>query len=175
MGKRSQGAFVRRKADAYETPFRAVPPIIPFFIADGITTFAAPCAGAGKLVEHLEAYGLVCTYQNDIANGVDCLTYPPSGRFDAIIENPPWSRSLLHPMIELFQGIAPTWLLFDADWSHTKQAIPFLDQCSHIVSIGRQKWIDDSKWVGKDNAAWHRFDINHEGGPRFFGQQEIAA
>ena len=172
MGKRSN--FARRKADAYVTPYRAVPPLIPFL--DGIKTFAAPCAGTGALVRHLESFGLVCVYQNDIAWGVDALQYPPPlGPFDAIIENPPWTRSILHSMIDLFQGIAPTWLLFDADWAHTRQAVPYLDQCSHIVAIGRQKWIDGSRWVGKDNAAWHRFDINHEGGPRFFGQMEKAA
>jgi hypothetical protein len=172
MGKRS--AFERRKNDDYETPFAAVPPLIPYL--EHIKTFASPCAGAGALVRHLESYGLVCTYQNDISRGFDARDYPPpAGCFDAIIENPPWSRDLLHPMILLFQEIAPTWLLFDADWPHTKQSKPFLDHCSHIVTIGRVKWIENSESTGKDNASWFRFDARHSGGPRFYGPAERAA
>ena len=37
--------------------------------------------------------------------------------------------------------LAPTWLLFDADWAHTKQAAPYLRHCSHIVSVGRVHWM----------------------------------
>jgi hypothetical protein len=38
------------------------------------------------------------------------------------ITNPPWDRKVLHPLIEHLSSIAPTWLLFDADWMHTKQS-----------------------------------------------------
>lgn len=165
MGKRSD--FPRRKNDAYATPYKAVLPLIPHL--RGIATFAEPCVGEGDLVAHLESFGLVCTYEADIERGHDALTHPPVGKFDAIITNPPWTREILHPMIKSFQAIAPTWLLFDADWPHTKQAAPFLDQCSHIVSVGRVKWIEDSEHTGKDNASWFRFHAQHTGGPRFIG------
>lgn len=171
MGKRS--TFERRKNDAYQSPASVVPPLIPHL--RGVRTFAEPCAGEGKLVAELIRNGLFCSFKGDIEEGFDALSDPIDARFDAIITNPPWSREILHPMILRFQSIAPTWLLFDADWVHTRQAAPFIDQCSHIVSIGRVKWIEDSKFTGKDNAAWHRFHDQHAGGPRFFAREAVAA
>ncbi|QIG75055.1 putative DNA methyltransferase protein [Rhizobium phage RHph_I3_18] len=173
MGKRS--TFERRKNDAYQTPPSAVLPLIPFL--RGVKTFAEPCCGEGKLMHALEDVGLECVFWGDIDTGQDALTDTTiiEHRFDAIITNPPWTRELLHPMITRFQSIAPTWLLFDADWVHTRQAVQFLDQCSHIVSVGRVKWIEDSPFTGKDNAAWHRFHAQHTGGPRFYAREAVAA
>lgn len=173
MGKRSD--FERRKNDAYQTPAAAVLPLLGYL--RGIHTFAEPCVGEGKLRSALEGHGLSCTFADDIENGFDAIVDLKSvdAKFDAIITNPPWTRQILHQMIVEFQFIAPTWLLFDADWSHTRQAAPFLDQCSHIVSVGRVKWIEDSPFTGKDNAAWYRFHAQHAGGPRFFWREEAAA
>lgn len=83
---------------------------------------------------------------------------------EAFITNPPWTRSLLHPLIVHLSNQAPTWLLFDADWMHTKQAAPYLDRLVRIVSVGRLKWIPDSKMDGKDNCAWYLFNRLY-GGP----------
>jgi len=167
MGKRS--TFARRPMDAYATPYKAVLPLIPH-IATAVYTFAEPCCGEGKLFVALKSFGFKCVYAGDVVDGLDALATNDYGNPDAIITNPPWTRSILHEMILHFQKIAPTWLLFDADWAHTKQAIPFLPQCSHIVAIGRVKWIEDSSHTGKDNCAWYRFDAHHNDGPRFFGQ-----
>jgi hypothetical protein len=166
LGKRSD--FERRKNDAYQSPPSVVLPLLPFI--QDIAMFAEPCLGEGQLAAALESHGKECTFSGDIETGFDATVDPMEGDFEAIITNPPWTRALLHPMILRFQRIAPTWLLFDADWPHTVQASPYLDQCSHIVSIGRVKWIEDSKHVGKDNAAWYRFHHDHRGGPRFFGR-----
>lgn len=173
MGKRSD--FERRKNDAYQTPPVAVVPLVPHL--RGIRTFAEPCAGEGKLIAALQSHGLKCAYRGDIEDGLDALIDPALAyaRVDAIITNPPWTREILHPMIRRFQAIAPTWLLFDADWAHTRQAVPFIDQCSHIVSVGRVKWIEDSPYTGKDNAAWYRFHEQHAGGPRFYAKEVQAA
>ena len=92
------------------------------------------------------------------------------GAADAIITNPPWSREVLHGLITHFQSIAPTWLLLDADWKQTRQAAPFLPHCSDIVAIGRVKWIEGSKYTGKDNACWYKFDSRHTAGPVFHGR-----
>jgi hypothetical protein len=165
MGKRSD--FTRRPMDAYATPFAAVLPLMPHL--RGVETFAEPCCGDGALVGHLRALGLFCAHYSDIQGGEDALQISNFNEADAIITNPPWTREILHPMILHFQKIAPTWLLFDADWSHTRQAAPFLPQCSHIVSAGRIKWIADSKHTGKDNAAWYRFHAQHVDGPKFVG------
>jgi len=175
MGKRS--SFPRRKNDAYDTPLKAVSPVIAHLRAEGIRRFAEPCCGDGFLVKHLQTFGLACAYQNDIKLGADALDLRPA-QFDrlgadAIVTNPPWTREIMHPLIDLFQRLAPTWLLFDADWAHTKQAADYLDHCSKIVSVGRVKWMPDSKHYGKDNAAWYRFDIRHTGGPQFIGLRKF--
>jgi hypothetical protein len=162
MGKRS--GFERIPNDAYTTPLAAVVPLVPHL--RGIRTFCEPCAGDGALVRHLEAHGLRCVYAGDIADGGDALAVE---RYPApVITNPPWSRPLLHLLIEHFVQTAPcAWLLFDADWAHTRQSVPFLPRCSHILPIGRVKWIPNTRDTGKDNAAWYRFDARHDVGPLF--------
>lgn len=170
MGKRSD--FERRPNDAYPTPRAAVPFLIPFL--SGVSTYAEPCAGDGQLIGHLAEFGLTCGFRNDIEGGLDALEIWSFGEVDAIITNPPWTRKLLHPMIEHFQQYCPTWLLFDSDWAFTKQAARYLQTCSHIVSVGRLKWIPDSPYSGKDNCAWFCFDAKHIGGPRFYGFNEEA-
>ncbi len=100
----------------------------------------------------------------------DALEWQPHGLVDVIITNPPWTRSILHPMIEHFSAMRPTWLLFDADWVHTKQAAPYLPYLRKIVSVGRVKWIPDSPHTGKDNCAWHLFDQHAEGVTEFVGR-----
>lgn len=158
MGKRSD--FARNPRDFYPTPEAAVLPLVPFL--DRGATFIEPCAGDGALVRHLERHGLHCAGQYDIepqAAGIvqqDYTDLKDCGA-DYIITNPPWDRPLLHPMLDHWRKLAPTWLLFDADWAHTRQARPYLDYCAHIVSVGRVKWIPDSKMTGKDNCAWYLF------------------
>ena len=45
-------------------------------------------------------------------------------------------------MIEHFKSLKPTWLLFDADWMHTRQSVhlyemmKYIKYCSMIVSVG---------------------------------------
>ena len=124
------------RVDFYPTPAAAVLPLIPHL--RGVRTFAEPCAGNGDLVRHLEVHGLRCVYQGDIAVGQDAIALDQYGAIDAIITNPPWTRKLLHPLIEHFQRIASTWLLLDQDWAGTKQAVPYLTSCSDILPVGRQ-------------------------------------
>lgn len=174
MGKRS--SFARIERDAYQTiDPRAVDKLIPHL--RGVKSFAEPCAGEGFLVGELQRHGFICAYEGDITTGLDALVHPfdEEAVFDAIISNVPWKRDILHPMIQRFQAMAPTWLLFDADWAHTKQAAPFLDQCSHIISVGRLKWIPGSPHTSKDNCAWYRFHAQHVGGPRFIGREVANA
>lgn len=89
---------------------------------------------------------------------------------DCFITNPPWTRTILHPLIDHLSNIAPTWLLFDADWMHTVQAKTYLKRCVKIVSVGRVKWIAGSKHTGLDNAAWYLFSRWAMGEPRFFSR-----
>lgn len=163
MSKRS--TFKRRKNDAYFTPYKCVPPLIPHLYPGA--QYIEPCAGDGRLIEHLNAHGLACRGALDIdpqGDGIaqaDALEFEfPAFGFDYFITNPPWTREILHPLIDKLRQIRPTWLLFDADWAHTKQAKPYLEYCQKIVSIGRVKWIEDSEHFGKDNAAWYCFGRN---------------
>jgi len=178
MDKRSDGTFPRMKGDFYPTPREAVEPLIPH-LPKGKFTFAEPCAGDGILAKHLSkltearAYATIMMdivpKSNFVERG-DALEFRCPSDTDYIITNPPWTRQLLHPMIDLFASQKPTWLLFDADWMHTVQAGPYLDYCRRIVAVGRVKWIPDSPSVGKDNAAWYLFDKNAVGGTFFFGR-----
>jgi hypothetical protein len=160
MGKRSD--FERNPRDFYRTPPSAVLPLMPHLKDDAY--YCEPCAGDGALVKALDDEGCTCTAAFDIqpmAHGIgvlDALEITPLHLrgADFICTNPPWDRKILHPMIERFSDLRPTWLLFDADWMHTKQSIPFLPRLRKIVSIGRVKWFDDQ--TGKDNAAWYLFD-----------------
>jgi len=92
------------------------------------------------------------------------------GVVDFCITNPPWDRGFLHPFIEHWLDIGPTWLLFDADWMHTKQSAMYMTYCRSIVSVGRIKWIEDSKYTGKDNCCWYLFDASHQGPTEFYGR-----
>lgn len=174
MGKRSD--FVRVERDFYPTPYSAVVPLFDH-IPQGVS-YTEPCAGDGRLIEHLSTHGLDCADAYDIEPRGDNIIekdfreIEPQGSY--VITNPPWRRDVLHPMIEYFciEKKFPTWLLFDSDWIHTKQSAPYMPYLSKIVSIGRVKWIEGSKSVGKDNCCWYLFDwYNREGRTtKFFGR-----
>ncbi len=172
MGKRSD--FERKPRDFYPTPFAAVEPLIQH-LPQGFT-FAEPCAGDGQLCRHLEYFGGTCMWASDIEpqlEGVLQNDYSEIGEdevleSDFIITNPPWDRKLLHPMIEHFIKLRPTWLLFDADWMHTKQASEYIKHCSVIVSVGRIKWFGNM--TGKDNCAWYRFEATKNYATIFHGR-----
>lgn len=163
MGKRSN--FERVERDFYPTPKEAVIPLLPHLVPN--STFAEPCCGTYDLVDHLETEH-ECVWASDIHDhdmfGMDAikdaltLTEQDLRDADYIITNPPWDRKILHLMIDHFRKLRPTWLLFDADWIHTKQSKEFMPYCRMIVSVGRVKWIPDSKMTGKDNCCWHLFD-----------------
>ncbi|WP_288950491.1 class I SAM-dependent methyltransferase [uncultured Paracoccus sp.] len=174
MGKRS--TFPRRERDFYPTPLEAVQPLIPHLPPRA--TFIEPCAGNGALVSHMARFGYHCARAMDIEpQGIaiekaDALTDDGLHRWgaDLIITNPPWSRPVLHQMIARFAFVLPTWLLFDADWMHTRQSAPYLPMLRKVVSVGRVKWIPDSKMTGKDNVAWYLFDACHSGPAEFIGR-----
>lgn len=171
MGKRSD--FERAPRDFYPTPAAAVAPLIPHLRPGSL--FSEPCAGDGALIRHLHAAGLQTQDSLDIEPGdphirrADALT-DDLGHPEQFITNPPWDRKVLHPLIVRLSDIAPTWLLFDADWAHTRQAAPFLPRLRKIVAVGRVKWIPDSPFTGKDNCAWHLFDKPASEPAAFYGR-----
>lgn len=182
MGKRSD--FERKPRDYYPTPLAAVQPLIPNLPSS--FSFCEPCAGDGRLIEHIEKLhsSCECVAAYDIEPQVidveelDALelSMEDLAGSDLIITNPPWDRTkksgyLLHAMIEHFSNLKPTWLLFDADWLHTVQSSDLVTKrLCKIVSIGRVKWIEDSAGTGKDNCCWYLFDVNKSKPCEFVGR-----
>jgi len=172
MGKRSD--FTRKKHDFYRTPKSCVDVLLPHLPRHG--TFCEPCAGDGALVRHL-ASKHKCVSAFDIAPQTDdiregdasFITEDDLNGADMIITNPPWDRAPLHQIIERCAILRPTWLLFDADWVHTKQARHSLQLCVMIISVGRVQWIEGSGMSGKDNCCWYLFNAtdSRRGNPTF--------
>lgn len=175
MGKRSD--FARVERDFYPTPREAVLPLVPFLMKeDG--HYIEPCAGNGVLTDHIsEVDHMVCVGAYDIEPRAawvfqrDALAV---GWGPALyITNPPWDRKILHPLIErLTENGGRAWLLFDADWIHTRQSAQFMPRLRKIVSVGRVKWIPDSKMTGKDNCCWYYFTEPSDEPTIFYGRQK---
>jgi hypothetical protein len=182
MGKRSD--FVRKDRDFYATPYEAVVPLFEHLPKKQFG-FAEPCAGDGALVKHIEdSSNGWCSWASDLEPQVDIaergiiltrdyreVTMSDLYEADYIITNPPWDRKILHDMIDRFTNCRKTWLLFDADWIHTKQSKPYQHLIKKIVSIGRVKWIPGTKSVGKDNCCWYLFDRYYDGVTKFYGKK----
>lgn len=171
MGKRSN--FARQSRDFYPTPMEAVAPLLPHLAAG--TWFVEPCAGDGSLVDHLGAAGHICAAASDIEPlrpDIRCADFSAAhlGSADCFITNPPWQRSILHPLIVALSDQGPTWLLFDADWIQTRQAAPYLCRLRMIVAVGRVRWIPGSPFTGMESCAWHLFTGPSQEPPRFIGR-----
>ena len=177
MGKRS--SFDRVERDYYPTPIEAVMPLIdhlPYTF-----DYVEPCAGDGRLIRHIDeltdGQG-ECLHSSDIApqaagifqNDALTLDFGGYGVIDMCITNPPWERAFLHSFIDHWLDVCPTWLLFDADWMHTKQSAVYMSYCAKVVSVGRVKWIEGSKSVGKDNCCWYLFDRHKKNQTEFYGR-----
>lgn len=154
MGKRS--SFERRPQDAYDTPEPAVTPLLPHLAP--CTRFIEPCCGAGYLVGHLKRAGHTLAAAFDLPHDARVKRYAEAQPGVIFITNSPWRRDVLHPIIVNLSDQAPTWLLLDSDWVHTKRSVPYLPRLRTIISIGRVRWIPGSPYDGKDNCAWHLFD-----------------
>lgn len=168
MGKRSD--FKRVEKDFYRTiDKRASAALLPFL--DPFTRYSEPCCGTGDLIVSLAEAQMICTHANDIEWGKDALTLTRAelNSPDCIISNPPWSRDVLHPMIEHFCSIAPyVWLLFDSNWANTKQSSRLVKEyCTDIVAVGRLIWIPGTTMSGKDDCSWFRFS-KHKRHPTVF-------
>jgi hypothetical protein len=171
VGKRS--SFERIPRDFYPTPYEAVVPLLAHLPPQ--SRFCEPCAGNGALIDHLTGAGHVCAAAWDIEPRRDDIAEKDAlewviGNIDFFITNPPWDRRVLHPLIAHLSADYPTWLLFDADWMHTRQSTLFMPYLRKIVSVGRVKWIPDSKMTGKDNCAWYLFDQSSDAPAQFIGR-----
>lgn len=151
MGKRSD--FEKIEKDAYMTfDPRAVRPLVEYYGKMALSYYE-PCAGNGDLIKLLNKY--FCAGYSDIELDARTTKYQTSANF--FITNPPWTRDILHPIIDNLRNQLPTWLLFDADWMFTAQSNPYMKYCAIVLPIGRLKWIPGTNDVGKDNCAWYLF------------------
>jgi hypothetical protein len=172
MGKRSN--FERIPRDFYPTPYEAVVPLLSHLPPRSV--FVEPCAGNGALIDHLESAGHKCALAVDIEpqrqdiQRAYAQQIKQVGAADFHITNPPWDRAILHELIGYLSAQLPAWLLFDADWMHTRQSTPFMPCLRKIVSVGRVKWIPDSKMTGKDNCCWYLFDQTSDAPAQFIGR-----
>jgi hypothetical protein len=174
VGKRS--TFSRIPQDAYSTPAGAVAPLLPH-LAPG-TRFFEPCAGEGRLIEHLVNAGHICTGRCDLPTDARTWRYLSIESGVIFITNPPWSRPALHDIIVNLSNQGPAWLVLDSSWIHTRQSIPYLPRLQKIVSVGRVRWIPNSPYDGKDDCCWCLFGLsrpNECAATHFIGRVERRA
>jgi hypothetical protein len=177
-----QSRFAKKERCAYDTiDPRAVAALRPHI--RHLTRFIEPCAGKGDLVRQLQAIGLECVDQFDIAprseaiRQQDALEWAaPWGEGAPIITNPPFDWPQLGKLIRHFITQAPdVWLLLEANWAHTLRAAPFLDHCPRIVSIGRLRWEEGSRHSSTKDYAWYLFGRTHiAAGPPTFHPRKAA-
>lgn len=163
MGKRTD--YEKHPRDAYFTPKRAVEPLVG--LLDPMT-FCEPCAGDGRLVAHIEELipGSLCIYALDVEPQASWILKGDALSMRAedieycslIVTNPPFTWSVLKPLLDLWISLKPTLLLLPADMMHNIRFRPYMEKCSFVKSVGRVKWIEDSKTSGMENYAWYLFD-----------------
>lgn len=176
IGKRSD--FEKRPRDFYPTPLKAVE-VLKGHLPDAFT-FCEPCAGNGALVEHLEGLfsGALCVLPMDVEPQVEWIVEGDANSLSSqdlehsqlIITNPPFTWSVLKPLMDKWISLRPTVLLLPADFLHNQRFAPYLKYCTKIVSIGRVKWIEDSKTAGVDNYVWAFFDQSNQAPTNFYGR-----
>ena len=158
MGKRSN--FEKIPKDFYPTTDpKATEPLVPFIRGN---TYAEPCYGNGDL-EDLLMEVVTCKWRSDVRETVSSskvmdalsLTKEDLADIDLIVTNPPFTRSILMPMLDHFITLKPTWLLLPADYMHNVYFGDAMGKCQRVVSVGRLKWIKGSKHTSVDNFCWY--------------------
>ena len=74
--------------DDFQTPAKAVVPVLPYLRKDWLIWECA--AGKGNLVRALQSQGYQ-THGSDLLTGINFLSSPPPRPFDCIVTNPPYS------------------------------------------------------------------------------------
>lgn len=168
MTKRAEGQHEPRPRGFYPTPLMAFEPLAPY-LPQG-TAVIEPCAGDGALCDHLfhngceimAATDIMPMHQNVGKMNVFDYTLDNTPPINYFVTNPPWPelRKNGEPTVSIIdhlRQIAPSWMLLPADFMHNVSASKLMGFCGGIISVGRVKWIADSKNEGFDNAAWYLF------------------
>ena len=175
MGKRTSYAKIPK--DFYPTiDPRAHDTILPFIRGK---TYAEPCAGSGDLIDGLMD-AATCLLESDIREDTMCLTRDAMELTeedlvgcDLIVTNPPYTKSVLLPMIDHFTTLRDTWLLLPWDLACNQYFRYYMEGCAKVVPIGRLCWVKkDGKLVrGYENYAWYLFP---KSGEKFITEIEYA-
>lgn len=175
MGKRTD--FERNARDFYPTldplPVKTLRP----FLKRG-DTFIEPFAGDGALRDGLVAAGLTCIWASDIAplaDGIhECRAEDLRDAKGAkyVISNTPWPlpRAKGAPALGYVRhcaSLAPSWLIYSADFMHNVYFQQIRHLCRKIVTVGRVSWMSNGQG-GFENAAWYLFDEAPKRGIQFY-------
>lgn len=162
MSKWNQAeGYEKRPNDFWPTPFAPVRVLADHL--PGGSTFIEPCAGDGRLADHLERLGHRCVLKCDVepqrgdVERRSAFQVRVRRGVDFFITNPPWTREMMHPLMRHMYEQRPTWLLFDADWAFTDQSVPHMPYCRKIVAVGRVSWFENGA-TDRVNVAWYLFD-----------------
>ena len=178
MGKRTDKPQTKEQLERGLWPTRdpdAVKPLIPHI--KNIVSFDEPCCGNGDLVRLIHGLvGPICSRSSDLVVGETYSSGVVLDLFDitectgdVFITNPNWKWDILTRIITHLSGIAPTWLLFNADLMHNIRMGPHMQKCVKVVSVGRVSWMNNGI-KGFENAAWFLFDENFTGQTEFYGR-----
>jgi len=170
-----------RPRDFWPTPEKAVLPLLGH-LPKGFT-FCEPCAGNGALIDHLEKhFEATCFAPLDIEPQQHWITRGDAINLneetveycDCIITNPPFTWKVLKPLLDVWIPLKETILLLPADFIHNQRFAPYLEKCVKIISVGRVKWIEDSKTSGVENYIWAFFNFNKDPlyQTEFFGRSD---
>lgn len=163
MSKRS--TFDKVPKDFYPTTDpNALPKVFIDFVRG--RKYAEPCCGSGDLVDLL-VDAATCNWESDIeyrGAGVVwdamCLSNNELEKCDCIITNPPYTRSVLLPLIDHLVSLKDTWLLLPSDLMHNRYFGSYMERCSKVVSIGRLCWFkkEGKRVDSTDNYAWYLWE-----------------
>ena len=175
MGKRSPD-FEKKPRDSYFTIDPIAVKVLDLHL-DNSTIFVEPCAGGFDLAGMLVDKGHICCAAFDVVPmsdkvcQKDCLEIRKHNLTSAevFVSNPPFTWSVLYPLMDHMISLLPTWLLLPADVMHNVRMAPYMKKCVKVVSIGRMFWTDN-KVKGVDNYCWYLFDRDHVGPTEFIGR-----
>ncbi len=117
----------------------------------------------------------ICQWRSDIRETVSSskvmnalsLTKEQLEGVDLIVTNPPFTRTVLMPMLDHFITLKPTWLLLPSDLMHNVYFGDAMRRCSKVVSVGRLRWFKETKSLSMESYCWYFW-------PQYSIQQETV-
>jgi hypothetical protein len=163
MSKRKPGGFRRIERNLYPTSLAQAERLLPFLWPGA--RFYEPCAGAGDLVRHLVARGMVCVGASDIEprgekiGKRDALTLwrPDLENADLIITNPAHEGVQTVFIIDHLRKLKPSWMLLPLDYLANDYMQQLLGYAS-IITPAKRLRLAGTPDQGTDNFVWVRFE-----------------